>query len=97
MKSKWESYFVEPGSRYSAVGIATDRGLYGRGVGFRVPVRERFSPLHVIQTGSGAHPVSNPISESKAAGAWSWPLTSSSAEVKNTLIYTFTSAYVFMA
>jgi hypothetical protein len=36
----------------------------------------------VYQNGSGAHPASYPIrtkgsfSEGKAAGAWSWPLTS---------------------
>jgi len=34
----------------------------------------------------------------KAAGAWSWPLTSvSSAEVKNAWSYTCTPLYVFMA
>jgi hypothetical protein len=29
-------------------------GLVGRGVGARVPVRQNFSPLHVVQTDSGA-------------------------------------------
>jgi hypothetical protein len=41
-----------------------------------------FSPLHLVQTGSGAHPASYPMDTGgafpggKAAGAWSWPLTS---------------------
>jgi hypothetical protein len=49
-----------------------------------------FSTLHVIQTGSGAHPASYTVvnerssSGCKAAGAWSWPLAPTSAEVKNT-------------
>jgi hypothetical protein len=48
-------------SRDSAIGIATGYGLDGRGVGVRVPVGARFSPLHVDHTGSGAHPASYPI------------------------------------
>jgi len=41
-----------------------------------------FSPHHRNQTGSGAHSASYPIGTrssfpgDKAAGAWSWPLTS---------------------
>jgi hypothetical protein len=46
----------------NAIGIATDYGLDGRGVGIRVPVRAKFFPLHVIQTGSGAQPASYPMS-----------------------------------
>jgi hypothetical protein len=44
---------------------------------------QEFSRLHVFQTGSGAHPASYPMATEgsfrggKAAGAWSWPLTSS--------------------
>jgi hypothetical protein len=66
----------------SAVGIATGYGLDGRGVGVRVPVGQDFCLFRVIQTGSGAHPASYPIGTGgsfpggKAAGAWSWPLTS---------------------
>jgi hypothetical protein len=38
---------------------------------------QQFSILHVIQTGSGVHPTSYPLeSVGKAAGAWSWLLTS---------------------
>jgi hypothetical protein len=43
---------------------------------------QEFSLLHVIQTGSGAHPASYPIGMGgsfpggKEAGVWSWPLTS---------------------
>jgi hypothetical protein len=48
-------------SRGSVVGIATGYGLDDRGVGVRVPVRPEFSLLHVVQTGSGAHPTSYPI------------------------------------
>jgi hypothetical protein len=31
-------------------------GLDGRGNGVRVPAGANFSPLRIIQTGSGAHP-----------------------------------------
>jgi hypothetical protein len=55
----------------------------------RVAARaENFSFHHRIQTGSGAHPASYPVDNrgsfpgAKAAGSWSWPLTPSSAEVK---------------
>jgi hypothetical protein len=60
---------------YVAVGIAMEYGLDGRGVGVRVPVREHFSRLHVVQTGFGAHPDSYPkgtvgiLAGGKAAGA----------------------------
>jgi hypothetical protein len=69
-------------SRESAVGIATGYGLDGGGVGVRVPLGARFSPLHVAQTDCGAHPASYPIHTGgsfpggKAAGALSWPLAS---------------------
>jgi hypothetical protein len=39
---------------------------------------QEFSLLHVVQAGSGAHPASyTMVTGGKAAGAWSWPLTSS--------------------
>jgi hypothetical protein len=63
--------------RYSTVGIATDYGLDDGEIGVRIPVRSRiFSFLHVVQTGSGAHPASYPMGmwgsfpRDKAAGAW---------------------------
>jgi hypothetical protein len=62
-------------NRDSAVGILTAYGLDGRGVGVRGPVRQDFTPLHVVQAGSGAHPASNtmstggPFPEGKPAGA----------------------------
>jgi hypothetical protein len=45
---------VHYGSRDSAVGIATGYGLDGPEVGVRVPVGDRFSPLHIVQT---AYPI----------------------------------------
>jgi hypothetical protein len=59
--------------------------------------------LHVVQTGSEAHPASYPMgtegsfSGNKAAGAWNWPLTYNSAEVKKIWVYTSTPPYAFMA
>jgi hypothetical protein len=70
-------------SRDSAVGTAAGHGLDDQEVGVRVPVGQEFSLLHVVHTGSGAHPASYPMgigdyfSGGKAAGAWSRPLTSS--------------------
>jgi hypothetical protein len=70
-------------SRDSSVGIATSYGLDDRGVGVRILGGQEFSLLHVVRTGSGDRPTSYPIgtggsfSGSKAAGAWSWPFTSS--------------------
>jgi hypothetical protein len=66
----------------SAVGIATRYGLDDWGVGVRVPLGSRIFSFNVFQTSSGVHPVSYPMGtggflpSSKAAGAWSWPLTS---------------------
>jgi hypothetical protein len=50
--------------------------------GIRSPAGEEKFSLHRVQTGSGAHPASYPVGTGtcftggKAAGAWSWPLTS---------------------
>jgi hypothetical protein len=50
-------------SRDSAVGIAIGYGLDDRGVGVRLPVvGSRITLLHVVQTGSGVHPASYPMS-----------------------------------
>jgi hypothetical protein len=66
------------------VGIATGYRLDGQGVGVRVPVISRiFSSPRRPETGSWVHPTSYPMgtggsfSGGKAAGALSWPLTSS--------------------
>jgi hypothetical protein len=61
-----------------------------------------FSLHHCVQKGSGAHLASYPMGTRgsfpgrKAAGSWSWPLTSS-AEVTNAWSYTSTPQYVFMS
>jgi hypothetical protein len=92
----------------SSVGIATALfGLGGRGLGVRVPVGEEFSLLHVVQTGSGGHPASYPVATGGGGGGISPGVKRpgreadhsppTSAEVKKTLIYTFTPPYVFMA
>jgi len=63
-------------SRDSSVGIATGYGLDDRMIG-----SWDFFLRHRVQTDSGAHPASYPMSiggafpGGKAAGAWSWQLT----------------------
>jgi hypothetical protein len=69
------------GSLYSAIGIATTYELEDRGIGVRVPVGSSiFSSPLVRPTLGPTHSRSqwDPgiISRGKAAGAWSWPLTS---------------------
>jgi hypothetical protein len=68
----------------SSVGIATGYVLDDRGFRVRFPVGAgNFSLHHRVQNGSGTHPASFPMGTggsfpgSKAAGAWSPPLTSS--------------------
>jgi hypothetical protein len=62
-------------SRDSAVCIATGYGLDDGWVRVRVPMGQEFSLLHVVQTGSEAHPTSYPMGTGgsfpggKAAGA----------------------------
>jgi hypothetical protein len=62
-----------------------------------IPVQD-FSLLHVVQTDSGAHPASYPMG---AAGSFPGGKADhsppTSAEVKNTWIYTSTPPYAFMA
>jgi hypothetical protein len=48
-------------SQGSAVGIATAYGLDNREVGVRVLVGSEFSLLHIVHTGSGAHPAYYPM------------------------------------
>jgi len=76
----FKTYVVDPAkSCDSSVGI----GLDDRGSRVRFPAGTgNFSLHHWVQNGSGAHPASYPMGIrssfpwSKAAGAWSWPLTS---------------------
>jgi hypothetical protein len=70
-------------SRDSSVGIALGYGLDDRGSRVRFPAGAgNFSLHHRAQNGSGAHPATYPMGTrgsflgSKAAGVWSWPLTS---------------------
>jgi hypothetical protein len=48
-------------SQDSTVSIATGYKLDAQGVRVRVLVGASFAPLHVVQTGSGAHPASYSI------------------------------------
>jgi hypothetical protein len=73
--------FVAKGD--NSVGIALGYGLDDRGSRFRFPVGAgNFSLHHRVQNGSEAHPASCPMGTrgsfpgGKAAGSWSWPLTS---------------------
>jgi hypothetical protein len=45
-------------NRDSSVGIATGYGLEDGGIGVRVTVKQKYSPLRVVQTGSVVHPTS---------------------------------------
>jgi hypothetical protein len=70
-------------SQDSSVGIALGYGLDDRGSRVRfLAGAGNFSLHHRVQNGSGAHPASYPMGTrgsfpgDKAAGAWSWPLTS---------------------
>jgi hypothetical protein len=76
-------YEINMKSRDSSVGIALGYELDDRGSRVRFPVGGgNFSLHHRVQIGSGAHPASYPMGTrgsfpgSKAAVAWSWPLTS---------------------
>jgi hypothetical protein len=67
-------------SRDSAVGMAT--GWTAERSEFESREGQDVSSLHVVQTGSGAHPASYPMGiggsfpGGKAVRAWSWPLNS---------------------
>jgi hypothetical protein len=72
-----------PQSHDSSVGIALGYELDDHGSRVRFPPGAgNVSPNHSVHNGSGAHPAPYPMgtrgsfSEGKAAGAWSWPLTS---------------------
>jgi hypothetical protein len=100
--NSWD-YKVTKKSRDGSVGIVLGYGLDDRGSRVRFSAGAgNFSLHHSVQNGSGSHPASYPMgtrgsfSAGKAAGAWSWPLTSSSAEV-NAWSYTSTPQYALMA
>jgi hypothetical protein len=63
---------------------------------------QEFPLLHVVQTGSGAHPASYPMETGDSFPGVKWPgreahnSSPTSAEVKKTWIYTSTPPYVFM-
>jgi hypothetical protein len=70
-------------NRDNSVGIGLGCGLDERGSRVPFPAGAgNFSIHHLVQTGSGAHPPSYPLGTTvsfpggKAAGEWSWPLTS---------------------
>jgi hypothetical protein len=87
-----------------AVGIATGYGLNGRGVGVRIPVREKYVSfstssrpvLGLTQPPVQWIPVAFPT-EVKWPGHEADHLPPTSAEVKKPWIYTSTPPYVFMA
>jgi hypothetical protein len=60
------------------------------------------SLLHSAQIDSGVHPASYPVGtgtsfpSGKAAGVWSWPLTSTYCQGQEQARYTLSRRYVFM-
>jgi hypothetical protein len=46
----------------AGAGVAIGYWLDDRGVGVRVPIGSNILSLHAVQTGSEAHPASNPMS-----------------------------------
>jgi hypothetical protein len=82
--------------------MATGFELDSRGVGVLVPVGEYFSLLHVVETGSGAHPASYPMGNLGPFGGCKAPVREvehsflTSDEVKKAWIYTSTPPYVFI-
>jgi hypothetical protein len=83
----WENHFLAIFPRLCGAGVASvnilSYGLDDRGSRVRFPAGAgNISPYHHVQNGSGAHPASNPMGTrgsfpgGKAAGVWSWPLTS---------------------
>jgi hypothetical protein len=89
--------------RDSAVGITTDYGLDGEGVGVRVPVVKNF--FFSTSSRPALGPVQPPIQwvlgalspGVKRPGSEAYHSPPTSPEVKKTWIYTFTPQYVFIA
>jgi hypothetical protein len=91
------NYECKNRSRDSVVGIENGYGLDDRGVGVRVPVWSR-KFLHVIQTGSGVHPTSNPMGTGvKLPGRQAYYSRPASAEVNKMWIYTSIPPYALIA
>jgi hypothetical protein len=72
-------------------------------VGFRFQARNDFTLHHNVQTGSGAHPASYPMSTGVLSWGVKWPgreanhSPPSSTETKNVWSYTSTPTYVWTA
>jgi hypothetical protein len=98
-----EKYSGGGQSRDSVVRIATGYGLDDQGIGVQVLIGSRISVFHVIQTGSGIHPTSYPMSTGalslgvKRPGREADHSPPASAEVKKMWIYTSTLPYALMA
>jgi hypothetical protein len=92
----WLRLFSGCSSLESVVGIATAYGLDGRGIGDRVPVEARFflSPRHPDRFLAPPSLLLSPGIMRQVCEANHAPQTS--AEVKNTWIYTSAPPYVFM-
>jgi hypothetical protein len=91
-------------SRDCSVGIATGYGLDDQDGGSSSPGRaKKILLLHIVQTGSGVHPVSYKMGTGssfpgvKRQGREADHSPPTSAEVKKMWIYTSTPPYVFMA
>jgi hypothetical protein len=90
--------------RDSSVGIALGYGPDDRGPRVRFPAGAgNFSLHHRIQNGSRSHPASSRMGSrgsfrgGKAAGEWSWPLTSIYCQGQECVELYSTPQYVFMA
>jgi hypothetical protein len=88
-------------SRDSAAGIATGYGLDDKGPDFESLWGQEFS-LHLVQTGSEAHPASNPMGTEgsfpgvKRPGCEAHYSPPTSAEVKKTWVYISIPPYAIM-
>jgi hypothetical protein len=81
--------------------VGTANGWTTEGLKFEYRQSHKFSLLHMVQTGFGAHPipwVPGTLSQGvKWTGGMADHSPHTSAEVKKTWVYTSTPPYVFMA